>query len=91
MKAAALEDDAWKDDALATIIDLAAAQAEFSADDLMREMRRPPVANWAGQAFSRASALGYITHVRYEKSTSRSRKNGVLSIWRRRINKGVAL
>lgn len=90
MKPAVLEDNEWADDALATIIGLAADMDEFSADDLGREMRRPPVANWAGTAFSRASALGYITHVRYEKSKSKSRKNGVLSVWRRRITEGAS-
>ena len=89
MKAAALEDNAWPDDALATIIGLSYTEYQFSAVDLAREMRPPPNPNWVGQAFSRARSLGYITHVRYERSTSKSRKNGVVSVWCRRI-KGVS-
>jgi hypothetical protein len=88
MKAAALEDNAWPDDALATIIGLSHTEYQFSAVDLAREMRPPPNPNWVGQAFSRARALGFITHVRYERSTSKSRKNGVVSVWCRRV-KGV--
>lgn len=90
MKPAVLEDEAWKDDALATIIVPAGSQSTITADDLTHELRRPPVANWAGSAFSRAKALGYITHVGYQRSTSKSRKNGVVSIWRRKVNEGAS-
>jgi hypothetical protein len=93
MKAAALEDshEAWHEDAVATIIGLAAAQHLFSADDLAREMRRPPHPNAPGQAFAAARSLGYITAVGYQQSTSKSRKNGVIRVWTRQtISKGAA-
>jgi len=90
MKAAVLEDNDWPGDALATIIDLAASQQIFSADDLSREIRKPPHPNMAGQAFSTARSLGFIEAVGYQTSTNKTRKNGVLRTWRRKINEGVA-
>jgi len=86
VKAAALEDNAWPEQALNTIIGLSRMQLTVTADDLTRELRKPPVPNWAGQAFSRAQRLGYIEAIGYQTSTSKSRKNGVLRTWRRRIN-----
>jgi hypothetical protein len=87
----ALDDhDDWLEDAVATIIGIAAAQYIFSADDLAREMRRPPHPNMPGQAFSKARSLGYIEAVGYQTSTSKSRKNGVIRTWRRRTSQGVA-
>lgn len=85
-----MEDNGWPEEALNTIIGLSHKQSTVTADDLSREMRRPPVPNWTGQAFSRARSLGFIEAVGYRTSTSKSRKNGVLRTWRRRINKGVA-
>ncbi|QCB97151.1 hypothetical protein E5206_09570 [Arthrobacter sp. PAMC25564] len=73
----------WHEDALATIIGLAAAHEIFSADDLAREMRRPPHPNAPGQAFSAARAAGYITAIGYQQSSTKSRKNGVIRVWRR--------
>jgi hypothetical protein len=78
----------WPEDALATIIALSVAQFLFSADDLAREMRRPPHANMPGQAFAAARNLGYIKAVGYQLSASKSRKNGVIRTWTRRTNKG---
>lgn len=89
MKPAALEDNDWPGDAIATIIDLADSQEVVTADDLHRELRRPPVANWAGVAFSTARNLGYIEPVGYQTSTTPSRKHGVLRQWRRKVNEGV--
>lgn len=90
MKSAVLEDNAWAEDALATIIALANAQQIFSADDVAREMRRPPHPNMPGQAFAAARNLGYIEAVGYQTSSSKSRKHGVLRTWRRRtISKGA--
>jgi hypothetical protein len=91
VKAAALEDAAWKGDALAVIIEMSYTQPILTADDLSRELRRPPVANWAGQAFAAARRLGYIEAIGYQTSTNRTRKHGVLRTWRRKINEGVAL
>jgi hypothetical protein len=93
MIAAVLEDshEAWHEDALATIIGLANAQHLFSADDLAREMRRPPHPNAPGQAFSAARAAGYITAVGYQQSATKSRKNGVIRTWTRQTtSKGAA-
>jgi len=89
MKPAALEDNGWPDEALDTIIGLSHIYELLTADDLSREMRRPPVANWAGQAFSRARSLGYIEPVGYQTSTTPSRKHGVLRTWTR-ASKGVS-
>jgi hypothetical protein len=91
--AAVLEDshEAWKGEALATIIELSYTQPVVTADDLVRELRRPPHTNLPGQAFAAARRLGYIEAIGYQTSTNRTRKHGVLRTWRRRINEGVAL
>jgi len=87
MKPAALEDshESWHEDAVATIRALAKAHLTFSADDLSREMRKPPHPNAPGQAFSAARTLGLITSVGYQQSTLKSRKKGVIRTWTRRI------
>lgn len=82
--AMALDDHAdWHEDAVATIIGLAAAQHIFSADDLAREMRKPPHPNMPGQAFAAARQAGHITAVGYQQSQTKSRKNGVVRVWTR--------
>jgi hypothetical protein len=85
MIAAALEDshELWLEDAAATILGLAHVLEVFTADDLAREMRKPPHPNAPGQAFSAARALGYIAAVGYQQSSTKSRKNGVVRVWTR--------
>jgi hypothetical protein len=85
MNPAVLEDVDWKEDAAAAIEGLARALREFTADDLRREMRMPPVANWIGLAFTAAKREGVIESVESTVSKSKSRKNGSLKTWRRRI------
>ncbi|AYR00927.1 hypothetical protein PP636_gp46 [Arthrobacter phage Hestia] len=84
MKAAALEDNTWLEDAVATIVGISLAQEEFTADDLRREMREPAHPNWPGQAFSVARSRGYIEAVSHSISSARSRKNGSLRTWTRK-------
>lgn len=79
-----MEDNDWAEDALATIIGLSLDKDEFTADDLRREMRPAPHQNAPGLAFGRARNLGYIESINSTVSTSRSRKNGSLKIWRRK-------
>lgn len=90
MKAAVLEDNDWAEDALATIIGLSLELPEFTADDLRREMRPAPHSNAPGLAFGRARNLGFIESTNSTVSKSKSRKNGSLKTWRRRVNEGVA-
>ena len=92
MKAAALEDfdSDWHEDAIATIVALSHAQPLVTADDLTREMRRPPSDKMPGAAFSAARTLGYIEAHGYTTSNTPSRHHGVIRTCRRRINKGVA-
>lgn len=80
---AALEDLVWHEDAIATIAGLALAQHIFTADDLAREMRKPPHDNMPGQAFAAARALKLIRAVGYQTSGTKSRKNGVIRVWTR--------
>ena len=84
MKAAVLEDIEWHEDAISTIVGIAAAQTVFTADDLRREMRPAPHANHIGAAFTAARAHGYIEPVGYQTSSAPSRHRGVLRTWRRR-------
>lgn len=86
MIAAVLEewDEAWKDDAIATIIGLSLAHPVFSADDLTREMRKPPRSSQVGAAFRSAQAQGLIESVGSVKSTNKTRNHGRHLQWRRK-------
>jgi hypothetical protein len=85
----ALEDLCWHEDAIATIIGLAHAQSEFSADDLRRELRPAPHGSHVGAAFTAARRLGYIEAVGHTTSTSKTRHRGTLRTWRHAADKGV--
>lgn len=89
MTAAALEDNEWLEDAVATIIGLSHSQELVTADDLRGAMRPAPVSNWTGIAFTTAKRAGHIEAVSYQTSTSKTRKHGALRTWRRKIE-GVA-
>lgn len=82
--AAALEEshEEWRADALATIISLARKQSVVTADDLNRELRRPPHCNMIGAAFRAAKNAGYIEVDGFAVSASRSRRQGILREWR---------
>lgn len=84
MKPAILEDNDWHEDALATIEQLARDLPEFTAEDLRKEMRMPPVANWIGLAFTAAKREGLIEAVSHAISHNKSRKHGSLRTWRRK-------
>lgn len=77
-------DEAWKDDAVATIIALSLAHESFSSDDLRREMRTPPRSSQYGAAFRSAQSQGLIESVGYEISTNKSRNRGRHLQWRRK-------
>jgi len=82
-QAMALEDTDWHEDAVATILGLANKNLMFTADDLVREMRKPPHPNMTGAAFTAARTLGYIRSVGYQQSTTKSRNKGVIRVWTR--------
>lgn len=82
--AMALEDSTWAEDAIATIVGLAQAHAVFTADDLGREMRKPPHPNMTGAAFSAARTQGLIEAAGYTTSNTPSRNHGVIRVWRRK-------
>ena len=93
MIAAALEADtheAWAEDAAATILGLAHVHPLFTADDLRREMRPAPHDNLYGQAFATARNLGYIEAAGYTTSNSKTRKHGVVRVWRRKVEGDTA-
>lgn len=81
MIAAALEDTEWHADADLAIIRLAITEPEFTADDLRKVLRRPPVDNWVGLAFGRARRKGIIQKVTETTSKARSRNHGSLKVW----------
>jgi hypothetical protein len=87
--AAALEDTDWTQDAISTIVGIAANQELMTCDDLRREMRPAPHSGMYGAAFSAARNYGYIEPVGDQTSTSKSRRNGRLRTWRRKINEGA--
>jgi hypothetical protein len=80
----ALEDNEWKEDARLAIVRLSLTESTFTADDLRRVMRPAPVGNWVGLAFTSAQRAGLIEWVRYVKSTSKTRRGGSVSVWRRK-------
>jgi hypothetical protein len=84
MKAAVLEDSSWSEDAVATIVALSHAQSIVTAEDLAREMRRPPHPNMTGAAFSAARSQGFIEASGYTTSNTPSRHHGVIRVWRRK-------
>jgi len=92
MTAAALEelDTDWTQDAISTIVGIAAAQESMTCDDLRREMRPAPHSNMYGAAFTAAKSLGFIEPIGDQTSTSKTRRHGRLRTWRRKTNEGVA-
>ena len=84
MRAIALEDLSWSEDAVATIAALANAQRILTAEDLAREMRKPPHPNMFGAAFSAARSQGLIEAAGYTTSNTPSRHHGVIRVWRRK-------
>ena len=88
MRAAALEDTAWSEDAVATIIALSQAYGVIVADDLRKEMRPAPHPNAIGAAFSAARSQGFIEAAGYTTSNTPSRHHGVIRVWRRKQGVG---
>lgn len=86
MQAAALEDwdDAWKDDAVATIVELSLKHDSFSADDLRPAIRPPNRSAQYGAAFTSAQAQGLIESFESHKSSSKSRNSGRNLRWKRK-------
>lgn len=86
MIAAALEDydNDWSADAVATIVGLSHSQELVTAEDLSRELRKPPHPNAVGAAFSAARAQGFIEADGYTTSNTPSRHHGVIRVWRRK-------
>ena len=85
-----LADEEWHLDADLAILRLAKTEPEFTADSLRMILRSAPHPNWPGLAFHRAQSAGLIEWVGYVKSSSKSRKGSPVSIWRRKVNEGVA-
>ena len=77
-------DDAWADDAIATIVGLSLAQESFSSDDVRRELRPPNRSSQIGAAFRSAQSQGLIESVGYKQSSSKTRNNGSHKVWRRK-------
>lgn len=84
MRAAVLDDydEAWAEDAVATIVALSLRHTEFSSDDLRREMRPANRPGQYGAAFRSAKAQGLIESAGYKQSTSKTRNNGSHQVWR---------
>lgn len=86
MRAAVLDDwdEAWAEDAVATIVALSLAQPTVTSDDLRAAMRPPNRPSQYGAAFRNAQAAGLIEAVGYVQSTSKTRNNGSHKLWRRK-------
>ena len=87
MRAMALDDwdEAWKEDAIATIVSLSLDHESFGADELRKEMRPPNRSAQYGAAFRSAQAQGLIEPIDSQKSTSKSRNHGRNLRWRRKV------
>jgi hypothetical protein len=92
MQAAVLDDwdEAWKDDAIATIISLSHDHESFTADDLRKHMRPPNRSAQSGAAFTSAQAQGLIESIDSQKSTSKTRNHGRNLRWRRKTDRSAA-
>jgi len=83
-QAMALADETWLEDAVATIVGLSIDKAEFTADDLRKEMRPPAHPNWPGIAFGQAKRRGLIEPISTAISQAKSRNHGSLRVWTRK-------
>lgn len=81
MKAAALEDLDWLDDALAVIAEWARTGSRFTSEDLRQSHRPAPSKYMPGNAFQMARKAGLIQVVGYKLSTDKSRKGGIVRVW----------
>ena len=79
---AALEDLDWPNAALDWIAAYAWSGLPFTADDLRKSMRAAPFPNMVGNAFQIARKQGLITTMGFTESTTPSRKNSVVRVWR---------
>lgn len=84
-QAMALADESWAEDAVATIIALSHAHELITAEDLNREIRKPPHPNNIGAAFLAAKSAGFIEPAGYTTSNTPSRHHGVIRQWRRKV------
>lgn len=84
-----LEDTDWAMDAQLAILRLSVTEQTFSADDLRKVLRPAPHPNHVGAAFLACKNAGLIEPVAYQTSSSKTRKNGALRVWRRKVE-GVA-
>ncbi|MDJ0321686.1 hypothetical protein [Pseudarthrobacter sp. PS3-L1] len=84
MKPLALDDLDWSADCAALIESLAESGQRFSADDISRDMRKPPVPNMTGAAFQAAAAQNLIHCVGYKLSTNPTRRHGIIRIWEKK-------
>jgi adenosine/AMP kinase len=80
----------WMEDAIATISGIARHQAEFTADDLRREMREAASPHWYGGAFAEAKRQGIIAAIGNKASTTKTRNYGRHQIWVSRIEGDAA-
>jgi hypothetical protein len=86
VRAAVLDDwdEAWTEDAIATIVALSLALPQFTSDELRAELRPPNRPSQIGAAFRSAQKQNLIEAVGYKKSTSKTRNNGSHRVWRRK-------
>lgn len=77
----ALEDPAWRDNALAAIEAYCTHGREFTADDLHQVVGEPASPSEWGALFGVARGAGLIERTGYRTSTRPSRRHGVLGIW----------
>lgn len=79
----------WKEAADEALRELAATGDQFSADDLVERIGPPDLTrtpngrnNSIGAVFSRARHAGLIEVVGYTRSTTPTRKGGLIRVWK---------
>lgn len=76
----------WMEDAHTAISALAARSIRtgqtFTADDLRKMIGEPDHHNWIGASFQAAYKRGEIDQVGFTLSRSKSRRGGVIRVWR---------
>lgn len=80
---AALVDADWMEQAVQTIRRIARRRLPFTSEDLRREMEQEPEnPNRYGAAFTSAQARKYIEKIGYRASGDKSRRGGVVAVWK---------
>lgn len=73
--------DEWFEAFDLAIVDLVNRGGTFTNDDIRQTLPEPGHPNWWGIGYSKAQQQGLIKHAGFKRSSTRSRRHGVTSVW----------